>query len=147
MTHPAGAESARDRVIVELRALRAAITGIHGSLVATSDGLLIAHDTPDLEPARLAALVSTTLGLARQSVRETGRGEFREALVRGTAGYLMVYAAGVNAVVAIIGDPAVNVAMMQYQAREVIERITVLSANFSRWSGPAGLTVDTAEPR
>jgi len=148
MTHPGGAHSAaRDHVLAELRALRTSITGIDGSLVATSDGLLIAHDIPDQEPARLAALVSTTLGLARQSVRETGRGEFREALVRGTAGYLMVYAAGSNAVVAIIGDSGANVAMMQYQAREAIERITVYSADFGRWSGAAGLPADTREHR
>jgi uncharacterized protein len=148
MTHLTEAQAAaRDQVNAELRALRAAITGIDGSLVATSDGLLIAHDIPELEPTRLAALVSTTLGLARQSVKETGRGEFREALVRGTAGYLMVYAAGSNAVVAIIGDAEMNVAMMQYQARETIERITAHSADFGHWSGAAGLTTDTAVPR
>jgi uncharacterized protein len=147
MTHPAGAQAAaRDQVHAELRALRATIAGVDGSLVATSDGLLIAHDIPELEPARLAALVSTTLALARQSVRETGRGEFREALVRGTDGYLMVYAAGSNAVVAIIGDADMNVGMMQYQARETIERITAHSANFGRWSGAAGLTADPGEP-
>ncbi len=148
MTHLGGAHSAaRDQVHAELRALRATITGIEGSLVATSDGLLIAHDIPDLEPARLAALVSTTLSLARQSVRETGRGEFREALARGTEGYLMVYAAGSNAVVAIIGDADMNVGMMQYQAREAIERITAHSADFGRWSGAAGLPADTSERR
>jgi uncharacterized protein len=140
MSHPAGEQSAaRDRVHAELRALRETITGIDGSLVATSDGLLIAHDIQELEPTRLAALVSTTLGLARQSVRETGRGQFREALVRGTDGYLMVYAAGSNAVVAIIGDAKINVGVMQYQAREAIERITAHSADFGRWSGAAAL--------
>jgi len=147
MTHPAGVQSAaRNQVRAELRALRATIAGIDGSLVATSDGLLVTHDIPELEPARLAALVSTTLGLARQSVRETGRGEFREALVRGTSGYLMVYAAGSSAVVAIMGDAEMNVGIMQYQARETIERITELAADFGRWSGAAGLRPDTREP-
>ncbi len=147
MTQPAGSQSAaRDFVHAELRTLRETITGIDGSLVATSDGLLIAHDIPDQEPARLAALVSTTLSLARQAVRETGRGEFREALARGTAGYLMVYAAGGNAVVAIIGDAQLNVGVMQYQAREAIERITARSADFARWSGAAGPTAGDGEP-
>lgn len=147
MTRPTERQSAaRDLVHAELRTLRAMITGIEGSLVATSDGLLLAHDIPDLEPARLAALVSTTLSLARQAVRETGRGEFREALARGTAGYLMVYAAGSNAVVAIIGDAQLNVAMMQYQARETIERITACSGDLGRWSGAAELP-EAEKPR
>jgi predicted regulator of Ras-like GTPase activity (Roadblock/LC7/MglB family) len=142
MTQPAGARAAHDKVYVELRTLRHTIKGIDGSLVATSDGLLIAYDIPDVEPTRLAALVSTTLGLARQSVRETGRGEFREAVARGTTGYLLVYAAGSNAVVAVLGDDQLNVGLTQYQARPVIERITALSANFARWAGAASLASD-----
>jgi hypothetical protein len=140
MTQPTGAQSAaHERVHAELRTLRQKVRGIDGSLVATSDGLLIAHDIPDLETTRLAALVSATLGLARQAARESGRGEFREAVARGTDGYLMVYAAGASAVVAVLGDAQLNVGMMHYQAREVIERITALSADFARWAGPEWL--------
>lgn len=133
MTQPMGV---RDYVYRELRALRANIDGVDGSLVVTSDGLLIAHDIHNLEPTRLAALVSTILSLAKQAVKETGRGEFREALAKGTTGYLMVYAAGNNAVVAIIVDIHANIAMMQYQARDTIERITACSADFVRWAAP-----------
>jgi uncharacterized protein len=141
MTQRAGAgATAHERVYAELHALRAAITGIDGSLVATSDGLLVAHDVPEFEPTRLAALVSAALSLSRQAVRETGRGEFREAIARGTAGYLMVYAAGASAVLAILGDAQVNVGMVQYQARPAIERITAYSADFARWSGAPRLS-------
>jgi uncharacterized protein len=147
MPQPAEAQSAAgDYVSAELRKLRETVTGVDGSLVATSDGLLVAHDIPNLESTRLAALVAATLGLARQAVRETGRGAFREALARGTDGYLLVYAAGSNAVVAILGDARVNVGMLHYQARGTIERITARSAEFARWSVPAGLA-DTARPR
>jgi uncharacterized protein len=146
MTQPSGTPSAaNNRVHAELRALRETVNGVDGSLVATSDGLLVAHDIPNLEPTRLAALVSATLSLARQAIRETGRGEFREALARGTAGYLMVYAAGGNAVVAVLADAKVNVGMVQYQARDAIERIAAQSANFARWSGAAGLA-DLGQP-
>src|ERR1700761_2387766 len=101
MTQWAQEQSAvQERVRAELRALRSKVPGISGSLVATSDGMLVAHDFPGADPARLAALLSTTLGLARQAVAETGRGEFREAMAHGTAGYLMVYAAGDSAVIA-----------------------------------------------
>ena len=89
--------------------------------------------------ATLAALVSATLSLARQATAETGRGEFREALARGTNGYLMVYAADSSAVVAVLADARVKVGMLRYQAREPIERITACAADFVRWSGATGV--------
>ena len=85
-----------------MRLLPTKVAGLGDSLVATDDGVLVAHDFPGSEAARLAALVSTTLCLARQVAQETGRGEFREAIVRWSAGYLMAYTAGDNAVVAIV---------------------------------------------
>jgi predicted regulator of Ras-like GTPase activity (Roadblock/LC7/MglB family) len=135
--------STEERVYAELRSLRDKVAGICGSLVATSDGLLVSSDIPDLEPTRLAALVSTTLGLARQTTLATGRGQFREAIARGTDGYLAVFAAG-SAVIAVIADDDINIGMLHYEAREVIERITAHSANFVRWSVQAG-TAPSAE--
>lgn len=123
-----------ERVWAELRALRSKVAGVSGSLVATNDGMLVAHDFPGSDPTRLAALVSTTLGLARQSVRETGRGEFREALARGSAGFLMVYAAGDTAIVAIVADEHTQAGIMQYEARQMIARITSWAAEFPAWS-------------
>ncbi len=34
----------------KLRLIRASVAGVHGSLVATTDGPLVAHDGPGLEP-------------------------------------------------------------------------------------------------
>jgi uncharacterized protein len=126
-----------ERVAAELRVLRENVVGVYGSMVATSDGLLIAHDIPDMEPTRIAALVSTTLGLASQTTQATGRGPFREAVARGTDGYLAVYAAGRTAVVAVIGSGDLNIGMLHYEAREVISRVAALSAEFARWATPS----------
>lgn len=123
-----------ERVWAELRALRSKVAGISGSLVATNDGMLVAHDFPGADQTRLAALVSTTLGLARQSLRETGCGDFREALARGSAGYLMVYAAGDGAVVAIAAAEQTQAGIMQYEARQTIAKITEYSRDFPAWS-------------
>lgn len=131
-----GHMSVEKRVFAELRALRAKVTGVYGSLVATSDGLLVAHDIPNMEPTRVAALVATTLGLAGQATQATGRGPFREAVARGESGYLAVYAAGSSAVVAVIGENEMNIGMLHYEARDMIERITIYSAEFTRWAGP-----------
>jgi predicted regulator of Ras-like GTPase activity (Roadblock/LC7/MglB family) len=122
-----------DRVLAELGSLRDSVVGIHGSLVATSDGLLVTHDIPDMEPTRVAAIVAATLGLASQATHATGRGGFREAVARGGTGYLVVYAAGPNAVVAVLGDNELNVGMLHYEMRDMIGRIAGHSAEFARW--------------
>ena len=132
--------SVEDLVEAELRKLRANVAGVQGSLVATSDGLLVANDVPGQEPTQTAALVATTLAVASRATRATGRGHFREAIARGTDGYLAVYAAGQNAIVAVVGTNQLNVAMLQYQARTVIERIAGLSADAAaqpRFTEPA----------
>lgn len=112
-----------ERIRQELRDLRSQVVGVYGSLVATSDGFLVAHDVPGLEPTRIAALVATTLGLARQATQTTGRGRFHESVARGSDGYLAVFAAGDSAVLAVLGTNELNVGMLHYQTRELIRRI------------------------
>ncbi len=129
-------------VLRELRSLRDNVVGVHGSMVATGDGLLVAHDIPDMEPTRIAAIVATTLSLASQAAQATGRGQFREAVARGTSGYLAVYAAGRTAVVAVIGTDELNIGMLHYEMRDTIKRITNYSAEFARWSVPRAPTRD-----
>jgi predicted regulator of Ras-like GTPase activity (Roadblock/LC7/MglB family) len=133
-----GDPSVEDRVWAELRQLRTTVSGVYGCLVATNDGLLIAQDVPGLEPAEIAALAATTRSLANRSVHVAERGQFREALSRGSEGYLAVYAAGANAVVAVVGTNDLNVAMLHYQARGIVERIAAHSAHFAKWGTAAG---------
>jgi uncharacterized protein len=130
----AGEITVEELVRTELRSLRDSVFGVHGSLVATSDGLLVTHDIPDLEPTRIAAIVAATIGLASQATQATGRGGFREAVARGGTGYLVVYAAGGNAVVAVLGDNELNVAMLHYEMRDMIVRIAGYAAGFTRWA-------------
>ena len=54
-------------------------------LVATSDGLVVAHDIPDVEPTQIAALAAATLAAARRATLATECGTFREAVARTTA--------------------------------------------------------------
>jgi uncharacterized protein len=140
----AGETAVEELVLKELRSLRDNVRGVLGSMVATSDGLLVAHDVHDMEPTRVAAIVSTTLGLARQAMRATGRGAFREAVARGSEGYLAVYAAGPGAVVAVIGGDELNVGMLHYEMRDMLDRITGYSAEFARWANPRAIRHDLA---
>jgi uncharacterized protein len=129
--------SVEERVRRQLQRIRENVSGVHGSLTATSDGLLIAHDLTGMEPTQIAALVATSLALGSRMTLSTGRGQFRETVTRGTDGYLAVYAAGPSAIVAVIGTTRLNVGMLQYQARDVIDRITRYSTEFGTWAAPA----------
>jgi uncharacterized protein len=131
-----GRSNVEERVLAELASIRANVTGVHGSLAATIDGLLVAHDLPDADPAQIAALISSTFALASRATLMTGRGQFREAVTRGSEGYLAVYAAGRNAIVAVIGTSTLNVALLQYQVRSIIERVADYSDEFRKWSVP-----------
>ena len=115
--------SVTEQVRTELQQIRTQVAGVRGSLVATSDGLVVAHDIPDVEPTQIAAPAAATLAVARRATLATQCGTFREAAARGSDGYLAVYAAGDSAIVAVIGTSSLNVGMLQYRAREIIERI------------------------
>jgi len=115
------------KVRAELQLIRTQVAGVRGSLAATSDGLVFAHDIPDVEPSQIAAISAATLALASRATLATGCGSFREAVARGTDGYLAVYAAGDSAVVAVMGTSSLNVGMLQYRAREIIDRIAAYS--------------------
>jgi uncharacterized protein len=132
-----GRPAVEERIRAELQGIRDNVVGVHGSIAATSDGLLVAHDVPDLEPTQIAALVATTYALTSRATAMTGRGQFRETVARGSDGYLAVYAAGDSGIVAVIGTSELNVGMLQYQARGFIERIAAYAAEFGKLSAPA----------
>lgn len=132
-----GSPSVEDKVRAELALIRAQVAGVRGSLAATSDGLVFAHDVPDIEPTQIAAISAATLALASRATVTTGCGTFREAVARGSDGYLAVYAAGDSAIVAVVGTSSLNVGMLQYRAREIIDRIASYANQMGGRAAPA----------
>lgn len=130
-----------DPIAEELRLIRQNVPGVRGSITATSDGLLVAHDMHDLEPTQIAALVAATHAVAVRASLSTECGQLKEVITRGTDGYLAVYAAGGAAIVAVLGTSELNVAMLNFQARKMIERIAGHSAGLVR-----GPRADSAAP-
>jgi uncharacterized protein len=122
------------RVLAQLVLLRNEVAGVDGSLVATSDGLLVVQDLPTLEPSRTAALIATTLSIARQATQLTDRGLLREAVIHGSSGYLAVFAVGESAVLAVLGGDNLNVGMLHYQTRAIVKRIEKEATQFPRFA-------------
>ncbi|WP_077797257.1 roadblock/LC7 domain-containing protein [Streptomyces sp. JHA26] len=110
-------------VLDELHRLRNRVPQLTGSLAATVDGLVLAHDAPGTEPEGLAALTAAALGVAHRTAEATARGGFRELLLRGADGYVATYAAGPAAVLTLLADGRVNVGRLHLEGRRSGARI------------------------
>ncbi|MEV7782963.1 roadblock/LC7 domain-containing protein [Kitasatospora sp. NPDC088351] len=113
-------------LLAELRTLRHRVPHLAGGLVASVDGLLVAHDTHGTEPSGLAAMTAASLGLAQRLADTTGQGEFRESLVRGENGYVATYTAGGSCVLTLLAHPDVNVGRLHLEARRSAQRVAAL---------------------
>ncbi|AOT59257.1 MULTISPECIES: roadblock/LC7 domain-containing protein [Streptomyces] len=118
--------TAEPYVLGELRRLRARVPQLTGALAASVDGLVLAQDTGDAEPEGVAALTAAALGVALRLTDATGRGAFRELLVRGEHGYVATYAAGGAAVLTLLAEPRVNVGRLHLEGRRSGARIAEL---------------------
>jgi predicted regulator of Ras-like GTPase activity (Roadblock/LC7/MglB family) len=126
--------SVEDQVLIELSTLCSSVDGVEGCVVATSDGLLVAHVLPEEEQSQVAALIATMTAVARQAVQITGRGELVEAAIHGDCGHLVVYAVADSAVLAVLGRAGLNIALLQLRTRPVVARLEALAGGFTQFS-------------
>ncbi|MEU6556190.1 roadblock/LC7 domain-containing protein [Streptomyces sp. NPDC046915] len=110
-------------ILDELRRLRSRVPQLTGALAAGVDGLVVAADTPGVDPEGLAALTAAALGVAVRVADATGQGGFRELLVRGEHGYVATYAAGRTAVLTLLAQDRVNVGRLHLEGRRAGARI------------------------
>lgn len=109
--------SKSDEIARVLGNIRRSIPELHGVMIASTDGLAIAHDFPESTADRVAAMAATALGLGQRVSERTDLGELAEAVVRGRAGYMVVYAAGDDAVLVMTGPIESNLGLMRIEAR------------------------------
>ncbi|MEU5091452.1 roadblock/LC7 domain-containing protein [Streptomyces sp. NPDC021356] len=138
--------AAEPEILAELQRLRARVPQLTGALAASVDGLVLAHDTPGVEPEGLAALTATALGVAVRMADLTGRGALRELLVRGVHGYVATYAAGRGAVLTLLAEDRANVGRLHLEGRRAGTRIGELVDAAMAAGGPAGAPARPAKP-
>ncbi|MFE9452585.1 roadblock/LC7 domain-containing protein [Streptomyces sp. NPDC006739] len=144
------AESQIQEVLEELRRLRTRVPQLTGALAAGVDGLVIAQDTPGVDPDGLAALTAAALGVAVRVADATGQGGFRELLVRGERGYVATYAAGRTAVLTLLAQDRVNVGRLHLEGRRSGARVGELvdaAEAAARAARPAARTTAARTPR
>jgi len=119
-------------VLAEIRELRVRLPHLAGVLVASTDGMLIAHDLPGAEPETFAAMASAQLGLAQQIAATVARGDFEETITRAAHGYVATFAAGTSALLTVVASTELNVGRLHHEARPVAARIGALVAPAAR---------------
>ncbi|MFJ6012633.1 roadblock/LC7 domain-containing protein [Streptomyces sp. NPDC092952] len=123
---PPTPESGPENVLAELRRLRAGLPLVSGSLVAGTDGLVLAHDAPEIEPETVAALTASALGVAVRMTEAADRGGFGEFLVRGESGCLAAYTAGESAVLTLFAEDRIDIDRLRAEGRRAAARIGAL---------------------
>ncbi len=115
-------------VLEEIKQLRSRLPHVHGVLVASIDGLVIAHDVSGFDPDTFAAMSAAQLGLGQQMAGVLPPGDFRECVTAATSGYVATFAAGDRALLAIVAGPELNVGRLHHEARPAAANVAALIA-------------------
>jgi predicted regulator of Ras-like GTPase activity (Roadblock/LC7/MglB family) len=110
-------------VLTELAKLRVRLPELSGSVLATTDGMVVAHDAHGIEPDSLAALAAAHLALARRFASAVNHGELRESVVECDGGYITSYTAGPDALLTLVTTRAANLALVHLEARRAVVRL------------------------
>lgn len=105
--------------------LRRAIPELLGVMIASTDGLAVAHDLPETESDKIAAMAATALGLGDRITERANLGALRETLVRGEHGSLVVFPAG-DAVLVVSAPESANLGLVRIEARAAAAEIAQL---------------------
>jgi predicted regulator of Ras-like GTPase activity (Roadblock/LC7/MglB family) len=113
-------------VLTELANLRKRLPELSGSVLATTDGMVVAHDAHGIEPDSLAALAAAHLALARRFADAVNQGELRESVVQCAGGYITSYTAGPTALLTLVTGGEANLALVHHEARRAVTRLVDL---------------------
>jgi uncharacterized protein len=118
----------RHDLLNEMRGLREQVPGVTGTLVAACDGLLVAADIDfdadsPVGADSLAAIAAASLGVARQVVCVARQGTLGRAITYASRGHMVVYAVGVAALLAVLGDEGLDIGTLHHKSQPALGRI------------------------
>ena len=108
----------------KIEALCAAIPELTGVLLASSDGVPVAHSIKNgLDPARLASMAVTTAKLGDRVGDTIEIGPFNQVSFRASESNLLVFSVGPKAVLAVVSPKEANVGLVNIEARSTAQEI------------------------
>ncbi len=107
-----------------LEALRNAIPELKGVLLASNEGLPIAHAlTNGADPNRVAAMAAAASSLGRRVSETMSAGTLGEVSIQADEGALFIYTAGSKAVLAVISPQGGNAGLIHLESRAAAKEI------------------------
>jgi len=111
----------------QLENLKSAIPELKGVLLASNDGLPIAHSLSNGgDPNRVAAMAAAASSLGRRVSDSLSAGNLSEVSIQSEEGALFVYSAGSKAVLAVISPQGGNAGLIHLEARSTAKEISEL---------------------
>jgi predicted regulator of Ras-like GTPase activity (Roadblock/LC7/MglB family) len=112
---------------IALESLRSAIPELQGVLLASNEGLPIAHAlTNGADPNRVAAMAAAASSLGRRVSENIQAGTLADVAIQAEGGALFVYSAGPKAVLAVLSPPGGNAGLIHLEARTAAKEIAAL---------------------
>jgi uncharacterized protein len=107
-----------------IEALRNAIPELKGVLLASNEGLPIAHSLSNgSDPNRVAAMAAAASSLGRRISESMSAGVLGEVAIQADEGALFVYSAGSKAVLAVMSPQGGNAGLIHLEARSTAKEI------------------------
>ncbi len=107
-----------------IEALRNAIPELRGVLLASNEGLPVAHSLSNgTDPNRVAAMTAAASSLGRRISESLATGALSEVSIRSDDGVLFIYSAGPKAVLAVMGPMGSNAGLIHLEARDTAKQI------------------------
>lgn len=113
-----------EQLKAQIEELRSAIPELKGVLLASNEGLPIAHSLSNgADPNRVAAMAAAASSLGRRISDSMSAGVLGEVSIQAEEGALFVYSAGTKAVLAIISPQGGNAGLIHLEARVAAKQI------------------------
>ncbi len=107
-----------------IEALRNSIPELKGVLLASNEGLPIAHSLSNgSDPNRIAAMAAAASSLGRRISESMNSGTLGEVSIQAEEGALFIYSAGSKAVLAVISPQGGNAGLIHIEARSAAHEI------------------------
>jgi hypothetical protein len=114
-------------MVNRLKELQASTPDVEASAVVSVDGLIIASALPaDVEEDRVSAMSAAMLSLGERIAGELRRGTLEQIFVRGDHGYVILMAAGEEAVLTAMARPDAKLGLIFLDMRRAAHDIARL---------------------
>ncbi len=120
-------KSRSERLVARLRDFRSSIPDVEASAVVSADGLIIASDLPaGIEEDRVSAMSAAMLSLGDRIATELRRGMLDQVYIHGENGYVVLMAAGEEAVLTVLARREAKLGLILYDMRKAAVDIAAM---------------------